>query len=242
MSHPYSFDLSNLKHKFQGYENLTKNFSQADQDIFVLSMLDGKRNGSYLEIGCGHSFKNNNTALLETEFDWHGVSIDLSTCWIDSWSRKNPAVLCNAVDCDYIKLLTDHAMHAGDLDYLSLDCDPPDQTLKILYELPFDKLRFAIITFEHDCYKDGPLVKQQSREYLYSLGYELVVSNVSGEALTGDFEDWWVHPNLVNRSLIDLHKDLRDIPKDYGWYLYNRIPKALENTTWIDQFYQNTSN
>ena len=44
-------DYENLRFKFSGSENIENNYSQSMQDMFVLSMLDGKKNGVYVEIG-----------------------------------------------------------------------------------------------------------------------------------------------------------------------------------------------
>ena len=55
---------------------LKNNFSQANQDLFVLEMLDYKKNGSYLEIGANEPISISNTYLLENEFGWkrYGIS------------------------------------------------------------------------------------------------------------------------------------------------------------------------
>ena len=223
------FHSDGIRHQFSGIENLTYNYSQADQDIFVLSMLDGKRNGTYLEIGCNDGFVYNNTALLETVFGWTGVGIDSYKPWIDAWSRHNPVEHACGLKVDYLDLLHRHGMNQSIIDYLSIDCDPPEQTLKILKRLPFDQVQFAVITFEHDCHAHGPGVKHASRDYLNSYGYQLVVSNISENGMATDFEDWWVHPELVDRALINCHTDLRDIIKDYRWHLYNRVPECVKN-------------
>ena len=44
---------SRLKKSFSGVERVTQNYSQALQDIFVLTM-NGKENGTYVEIGGAH--------------------------------------------------------------------------------------------------------------------------------------------------------------------------------------------
>ena len=80
--------------------------------------------------------------------------------------------------------------------------------------------------------KPGPDIKNKSRKYLESQGYQLVASNISGEGLLGDFEDWWIHPELVDPAKVAIHTDVSDSIKDYAWYLYNRIPEVLKNTTW----------
>ena len=73
-------------------EKVERNFSESYQDMFILSMLNGKRNGTYLEIGAGNSFYGNNTALLETQFDWTGVSLDIEESFVEGFTkdRKNP--------------------------------------------------------------------------------------------------------------------------------------------------------
>jgi len=50
---------------FHGYDKITKNYSQSWQDIFILTALNGKRNGMYLEIGAQDCAIKNNTYLLE---------------------------------------------------------------------------------------------------------------------------------------------------------------------------------
>ena len=46
-------NYENLKTKFAGAENIENNWSQSMQDIFVMSMLDGKRNGEADDDGVG---------------------------------------------------------------------------------------------------------------------------------------------------------------------------------------------
>ena len=51
--------------------------SQAGQDLFVIAMTQGRRGGTWLEIGCGDPIRSNNTYLLEKRFGWYGISIDM---------------------------------------------------------------------------------------------------------------------------------------------------------------------
>ena len=57
-------DLEKLRYKFNGAETIKNNYSQAFQDMFVLSILDGKKNGTYVEIGGDHGVIISNTYLL----------------------------------------------------------------------------------------------------------------------------------------------------------------------------------
>jgi hypothetical protein len=68
--------------------------SQAGQELFVIAMTQGRRNGTWLEIGCGDPIRSNNTYLLEKRFGWTGVSIDrelmdqdIETPFEEYWSR-----------------------------------------------------------------------------------------------------------------------------------------------------------
>ena len=201
--HPFklytSLDYQNLKYKFNGSEKIKKNYSQAYQDIFVLTMLKGKKNGKYLEIGSGDPFYGNNTVLLENQFGWMGISIDIDKKSVDNFKskRKNPVFLKDATKIDYTQFLGEFNF-GYDFDYLQLDCDPPNITYDILKSIPFDEYRFAVITYEHDFYNDpSKLYRDLSREYLISKGYKMVLSNVSIDDQT-PYEDWWVHPDLVD--------------------------------------------
>ena len=106
------------------------------------------------------------------------------------------------------------------IDYLSIDCDPGFQSLAVLKRVLLTDYKFRVITFEHECYSEGPEVKNASREFLNALGYQLVVSNVSHLGLSSDYEDWWVYPTLVNADRLQLHLANDDSIKDHQLYLY----------------------
>jgi hypothetical protein len=197
----YSKDkLDNLKYVFNNAEIIDKNFSQIYQDIFVLTALDGKKFGTYLEIGSADPFKNNNTVLLETKFNWTGLGIEYNEELVKTYknSRKNPILCSDALLLDYNKLLDKYFHNTKIIDYLQLDIDPPANTYEVLLSIPFDKYKFGVITYEHDFYIDiTKSYREKSRQYLYDLGYVLMIPNASPND-NSPFEDWWVHPEIVN--------------------------------------------
>lgn len=65
----------------------TQSRSEAGQDLFVVAMLDGLRNGTFLEIGGYHPVNYSNTYLLEKHLDWSGVSIDVVDSGKQSWQE-----------------------------------------------------------------------------------------------------------------------------------------------------------
>ena len=67
-----------LRYKFPGVELVShQNFSQCYQDMFVLCMTDGRPKGTFVEIGAGHPVISNNTALLESRFEWDGIGFEI---------------------------------------------------------------------------------------------------------------------------------------------------------------------
>jgi hypothetical protein len=196
-------DHKNLRYKFPGSIDISRNFSQVYQDMFVLSMLNGKKNGTFLEIGGAEPFKGNNTVLLEKNFDWTGVSIEYDEKFIENYRKNRSAKLIHddALILNYEKLLSEN-FEGTTIDYLQLDIEPARHTYECMLKIPFDKYKFAVITYEHDYYVDvTKSYREKSREFLKSKGYELIANDISPDGKS-NFEDWWVHPDLVNKSII----------------------------------------
>jgi hypothetical protein len=216
----YTKGRDKLKYSFDGLETIEQNYSQAFQDLFILSSLNGKRNGKYLEIGSHEPQEHNNTYMLEKQFDWVGVSLDIDGNMVRKFNgiRNNKALLLDATKADYLSIL-DQKNLGTDWDYLQLDCEPSINTFLAMSLIPFDKYRFAVITYEHDYYCDETKsYRDRSRRYLRSMGYELVVSNVSVDHKS-PFEDWWVHPSLVDMDRISNMISLNDITEASKYFL-----------------------
>lgn len=216
-------DYSRLRHKFPGAETIERSYSQVMQDIFILSILNGKRNGTYLEIGSSHAYRGNNTVILEKQFDWKGVGIEFADHFVADYraNRDNPVIHQDALTVDYDKVLSEYAVD-GVIDYLQLDCDPPSITYEIMEKIPFDKYKFAVITYEHDHYIDmSKLYREKSRMFLKDRGYVLLVPDVSPDDDT-PFEDWWIHPDLIDPKMLEIMK-----PKSHE-YSFNRLTEVTK--------------
>lgn len=206
-----------LRYKFPGAENIEKNYSQTYQDMFVLTMLNGKRNGTYFEIGAADPYYGSNSALLE-KFGWTGTSLEIKEEEVTKFNsvRKNKATLVDATKFDYSVL-------KGYIDYLQVDCEPPSTTFEILKMIPFDQCHFGVITFEHDYYADiTKKYRDLSRNYLMSRGYVLVASNIAPNN-TSAYEDWWVHPKHVDDNIIKIMLDAKDTVKNAEKYMLNFV-------------------
>ena len=200
---------SRLCYPFNGSSDIERNFSQVYQDLFVLYMNKGKRDGTYLEVGCGPAFQGSNTALLE-EFGWKGISIDKDPQYAMEHNkfRSNTTIFDDALTIDYSSLLKKHFPDKKEIDYLQLDLEPARNTFECLLSIPFDEYKFGVVTYEHDYYIDPTKsYRKKSRRYLEMMGYKLVVADVSPDGF-GSFEDWWVHPDMVSESQISMFQYL----------------------------------
>ena len=189
---------------FPGLERIEENFAESFQDMFVLAAHNGKTQGTYLEIGSCSPFYGNNTALLETQFGWTGVSIDIDEHFVEVFNnqRNNPCLKRDAVNVDYEKFLAGMGLPEH-IDYLQIDCDPPSVTYQVLLTIPLEKIKFGAITFEHDYFADEEKkYRELSRKYLKSYGYVCVAGDIAPDEHRS-YEDWWVHPNLIDADIIE---------------------------------------
>lgn len=183
--------------------------SQSSQDLFVLGSLGYPKKGHYLEIGAGHPTIFSNTFRLE-ELGWKGFSIDNGDCVLEWNVRKNPLLHINACDFDYSSLPLPHLV-----DYLSLDID--EATNLALKQIPFYYFDFKVITIEHDYYRLEDFLRTEQREYLDSLGYIRVCSNVCNKGLP--YEDWYLHPDYYSGQDKLESMEHSDIIKHYKYAL-----------------------
>ena len=207
-----------LRHRFDTALSIKCNWSQSFQDIFVLSMLNGKSNGYYVEIGADQPRIYNNTYLLEKDYKWTGVSLEFDADKVEFFNsmRRNKCICHDAMTYDYVNLFRERN-YPKQIDYLSLDIEPATHTLEALKRMPVD-YRFSVITFETDIYQTikappGPLRKKhqvedvtgEARYILRTLGYELFVPNVAHN--DNPYEDWWIDPNFVDPTIVQSYRD-----------------------------------
>lgn len=187
---------------FKGSENVIENYSQASQDIFVLMCLDGKINGTFLDLGCSNPIEINNTYLLEKQFGWQGLSIDIDEDAVKKYAqlRETKALVRDCTKIDFNEILSYYK--TNHIDYLSLDLEPASITYDCLERIPFDKVEFSVITFEHDFYRFGEKVRTNSREIFEKNNYYRICSNVA----TGGciYEDWYINLKYVDIERIKI--------------------------------------
>jgi hypothetical protein len=190
--------------------------SQCGQESLVLSLLGGKKNGYYLEIGAWDYKNDSNTFLLETEFNWNGLAVEISKKYAKKYNknRKNHCISSDALRLNYSEILRENQFPSV-IDYLQLDIDPSVNTFNCLLKIPFSEFKFKVITFEHDLYADSQnsIYQLIGQQFLEEHGYRRIAKNVCYKGFA--FEDWYVNPSFVN---------------------LDQVPKLLENTNWENHF------
>jgi hypothetical protein len=200
----------NFKYNFNGCDGIEKSYSQSFQDIFALTMLDGKADGYYFEVGANDPIEYNNTYIFETKFNWSGVSLELDNSLVNRFNsiRANKCICADATSIDYMKLFIDESV-PKQIDYLQLDIEPASGTFAALEALPLDDYRFSVITYEHDKYNVGDFFRDESRKIFNKHGYQLVVSDLACRGGPGwgqkerifCYEDWYVDPKIIEKNV-----------------------------------------
>jgi hypothetical protein len=175
-----------------------KSNSQAGQESFVLAMTHNKQGGVYVEIGAYHSSIDSNTYILETEFNWTGISLELNVkrCSEFNIKRKNTCINDNAIKFNYNKKFKE-INFPRKFDYLQLDIEPAVNTFRALLKFPLREYEPFIITFEHDKYANKFNWSIQFLAFLYLSvhGYKRIKKNVTPLAKgqeKNSFEDWYI--------------------------------------------------
>lgn len=202
------------RNEVSGIQNESQ--SETYQDIFAYKMGGFASLNTYLEIGAGHPKLGNNTYLLEGK-GWQGISVEIDPALVSLFQseRKNKIYLANAIGFNYLNALREISPD-GYIGYLQIDIDPSIQSLRTLMDIPFDSYKFAAITFEHDVYRSSKRIRKAQRRYLQSFGYVLLAKDVKFNAIFS-YEDWWVHPDLVDLNLLSNFQSSRLHPFRMNW-------------------------
>ena len=100
------FQSNNILYKIYLYYNLfyryrafkkKPTYSQNKEDLFIDHYFKNLKNGFYVDIGCYHPIRYNNTALLFNR-GWKGINIDMNQTSIDLFNiiRKKDINICAA--------------------------------------------------------------------------------------------------------------------------------------------------
>lgn len=209
-------------------------YSHEQQDEFVYNLFKQKPNGFFLDISCGNPLIGSNSYTLEKTLGWTGFCFDIGNCEeLFQWSQKRttPFVQMDATSADLTDFLVSNTPIGRVYDYISLDVDAggTNLALQALKRVLDAKIRFKVMTFEHECYIHGPAVRDEAIALLEAQGYICLFEDVclwSGDPnQKPSFEDWWIDPQYFDDIVKDCqHNGL------YYFTCVDIIKTALENT------------
>jgi len=101
-----------FQHSIRLMKALRNSRSQLGQDLFVLSELNFKRNGFFVEFGAANGVDLSNTSILERHFGWNGILAEPAkrwhkelkcnrNCYIETdciWQESNSTLTFNEVE------------------------------------------------------------------------------------------------------------------------------------------------
>lgn len=93
-------DLSQPKFILKTLDKNVKSFAQIKQDLFVLTMLNYKRDGFFIEVGAGDGVNFSNTYLLEKNFNWSGILIEPNKTFFESCLKSRKSKVLNKLLLD----------------------------------------------------------------------------------------------------------------------------------------------
>jgi FkbM family methyltransferase len=104
------------RHTAQLLRFLRDSRSDLRQDLFVLSELDFKRGGFFVEFGATNGVAGSNTFLLEKDFGWDGILAEPARRWHkDLRENRDCTVETNCVWCESNSTLTFNEPDFGEL-------------------------------------------------------------------------------------------------------------------------------
>ena len=215
---------------------------QAQQDKFILNILNNKKNGYFLEIGSHDPININNTYILEKNYNWKGIMVEYNNYFLNSYKQNRPNsiyIINDATKIDYKNLFEINNVPLN-IDYLQIDLEVENgSTLNTLKKIDcevMDKYKFATITFEHDIYHTNYMnTRYESRKIFEKRGYLRVFSDINNAGIN-PFEDWYIHPDLVDMVFVNklIDKNINNYKKNIKQYKYFNDSIVTESINWQD--------
>ena len=188
--------------------NQGKYNSQLCQDRFVDAVLQGRRDGYFVDLGAGtdrvrgHDISfYSNSYYFEHHLGWTGLAVDIDEVWIEHAQRERKCtVLCLDMFKENINDIFEKNNSPKRMDFISFDAGAA--TDKIFEELDLDTYIFDVVLFEHNAFYSDEFTsaRDASRVVWEDKGYELICADIvyAVPGINGPVEDWWVHKSIMN--------------------------------------------
>ena len=174
-------------------------YGKEKQDRFAYYLIGNS--GTFLDIGCYHPTQWNNTKALE-ESGWTGLMFDIREKWVTLCRqiRTSQVFLVDVSTNEFAEILNKNLENKV-IDYISLDAD--GGSLGALQQLLNNGYGFKCMTFEHDYYDQGNVLKAPSKALLEAHGYFPLFEDMKlhdGKI----WEDWWINPSEFSENIKDI--------------------------------------
>jgi hypothetical protein len=165
---------------------------------FALRLSGDKDNGTYVEIGSSHWLEGNHSYMLEKEFGWTGVGIEIEPHYVEEYNknRSNPCIQADAKSFNWDKYFEENNF-PKQIDFLSIDIDAGNYLS--LINLPLSRYRFSTIVIENiDVIKSEPVygarigIAEEIKSVLLAHNYMFIGS--------GFVDDFWIDNTHLNLS------------------------------------------
>lgn len=183
--------------------NFGRSYSQLFQDLLVVFLLKGERNGFFVEFGATNGLDLSSTAMLERDFQWKGILAEPAKCWhaalnanrsalIDHrcvWSQTGVTLDFKETEVAELSTLTALTnVDDGHRESRNKAIDTEGSELEILRAFKFDNYDIGIITVEHNFREQD---RQPVFDLLTSKGFIRLYEPFS------KFDDWYVKRSIV---------------------------------------------
>ena len=159
--------------------------------------------------------------ILEEEFDGkvYPLIITERFAHIFSRERNTTMIFADAATSNYEGLFKQHCLEEH-IDFLRINAE--GASIAALNQIPFAKHEFGIIQFQHNACWWGEEIREESRKKLQEIGYVLLVHDVAVDG-SQNYEDWWVHPDLVDKDILDRMTCIDDNVKKAEKYMLGSL-------------------
>jgi hypothetical protein len=165
-------------------------------NAFALRFSGDKDNGTYVEVGSSHWLENNHTYMLEKEFGWTGVGIDIEAHYVEEYNknRSNPCIQANAKSFNWDKYFEENNF-PKQIDHLSIDIDSGNYLS--LLNMPLARYRFTTIAIENieiinrkPVYGARESIAEEIKSVLLAYNYTFIGS--------GYIDEFWIDNTYLN--------------------------------------------
>lgn len=173
-------------------------YSQLGQDTIVDRILNGKTNGTFVDVGASFYDDMNNSYYFEQNKGWRGLAVEIDSRYNEGWKNRPNSVYINedALKVDY-KAEFEKMNLPSTIDYLSVDLEPPEVTYQAFCKIMSTGYTFNVITFEVDYYRDTS-TRDPARLMVQGMGY-IFIGEVYDRGL--HIDDVYVHNSIYDPSM-----------------------------------------